>query len=405
MIPEAPIGETTFPLPRRTCPFSPPPIYARLRAERQMVRVRTLDGGSAWLATRYEDVRRIMSDPRMSADRHNPGLPPLMPGQGKLTRGVPQTMTGMDAPEHTRARRAVLPEFTAKRVNRLKPRTQQIVDECLATMLDAGPPVDIVETLALPVPSRVSCEMLGVPYAEHEYFEERISRLSSQRTADEERAKAHVELHDFVDDLVQQKEKNPTDDLLGRQIIRQRAEEGRDDHEAIVALAFLLVLAANETTAGAIALGVLAFQQHPEQLAAIRQDPGLIPGAVDEVFRYFTIGDVVTSRVAVEDVQMGDVVIRAGEGVLLSFYAANRDPDAYDRPDEFDIWRDARHHLTFGFGPHMCLGITLARVELAIVFETLFRRVPDLRLATPLADIPFKEDATIYGMHELRVTW
>ncbi|MEU5847204.1 cytochrome P450 [Saccharopolyspora shandongensis] len=367
--------------------------------------MRTLDGGSAWLVTRHEDVRKIMSDPRMSADRHNPGLPPLMRGQRKLTSRVPKTMTGMDAPEHTRARQAVLPEFTAKRVNRLKPRIQQIVDECLATMLDVGPPVDIVETLALPLPSRVSCEMLGVPYAEHHYFEERISRLSSQRTPDEERTKAHVELQDFVADLVRQKEKNPTDDLLGRQIIRQRVEEGRDDHEAIVALAFLLVLAANETTAGAIALGVLAFLQHPGQLAAIRHEPGLIPGAVNEVFRYFTIGDVVTSRVATEDVRLGDVVIRAGEGVLLSFYAANRDPDAYDHPDEFDIWRDARHHLTFGFGPHMCLGITLARIELAIVFETLFRRIPDLRLATPLADIPFKEDATIYGIHELRVTW
>jgi cytochrome P450 len=172
-----------------------------------------------------------------------------------------------------------------------------------------------------------------------------------------------------------------------------------------VSLAFLLLTAGHETTANMISLGVVGLLSHPEQLALVKADPGKTPMAVEELLRYFAIADGVTSRLATEDVQIGGVSIKAGEGVIVSSLSANWDPAVFKNPAELDVERGTRHHLTFGFGPHQCLGQNLARMELQIVFDTLFRRIPTLRLAVPVEDLPFKTDAVIYGAHELPVTW
>ncbi|MEV4090534.1 cytochrome P450, partial [Nonomuraea fuscirosea] len=302
------------------------------------------------------------------------------------------------------ARRPVMGEFTVRRLAALRPRIQAIVDHFVDDLLAADRrPVDLVRALSLPVPSLVICELLGVPYADHDFFQSRASMMVS-RSSLEDRRRAFADLRAYLDDLVTRKESAPGDDLLGRQIARQR-REGAVDHGGLVSLAFLLLTAGHETTANMISLGVVGLLSHPEQLAVIRNDSDRTPLAVEELLRYFAVADGVTTRVATEDVRIGGVSIKAGEGVVVSTLSANWDPAAFTEPGELDVERGARHHLTFGFGPHQCLGQNLARMELRIVFDTLFRRVPALRLAVPAGDLPYKADAVVYGVHELPVTW
>jgi cytochrome P450 len=204
-------------------------------------------------------------------------------------------------------------------------------------------------------------------------------------------------------DLIAEKEENPPDDLLGRQIVKLR-EEGTYRRPALAALGFLLLGAGHETTANMISVSTVAFLRHPEQLAVIKADPAKTLDAVEEMLRYLTVGDV-TARLCVADVEVGGQLIKAGEGVLALGYSANRDPRAFDDPDEFDVERGARHHVAFGFGPHQFLGQNLAQMELQIVFDTLFRRIPTLELAVDVDELPFKDDANIYGLYQLPVTW
>ncbi|QUH06138.1 cytochrome P450 [Saccharopolyspora erythraea] len=388
----------------RTCPYSPPQEYAQLRSQEPVKRVRTIGGGAAWLVTRHEDVRRVLSDPRMSSDRRKPGFPSLIPGRQAVVAENKQAMIGMDGQEHAEARRAVIGEFTVRRINRMRPRIQEIVDECIDRMLAAGGPVDLVRELSLPVPSLVICELLGVPYSDHDFFQGRSALMISRSTPAERRREVVLDLRRYLDELVAEKVLRPTDDLLGRQIVQQ-TEDGEVDREGLVSLAFLLLIAGHETTANMISLGTLALLDNPEQLARITEDPARTPAAVEELLRYFSIVDGATSRTALADVEIGGVLIREGEGVVAVGLSANRDPEAFDSPDELELDRQARNHVAFGFGAHQCLGQNLARVELQIVFDTLFRRIPGLRLANGLDGIRFKDDALVYGAHEMSVTW
>ncbi len=169
----------------------------------------------------------------------------------------------------------------------------------------------------------------------------------------------------------------------------------------------LLLIAGHETTANMIALGTLALLQHPEQLARLRncEDPALISSAVEELLRYLTITHDGRKRIATEDIEIAGQTIKAGEGVIVATDLGNRDPEAFENPDTLDLERDARHHVAFGFGVHQCLGQPLARMELQVAYSTLFRRVPTLALATTLDQVPFKDDASVYGVYELPVTW
>ncbi|GAA0517851.1 cytochrome P450 [Saccharopolyspora spinosporotrichia] len=388
----------------RTCPYSPPREYERLRSQEPVKRVRTIGGGTAWLVTRHEDVRRVLSDPRMSSDRTMPGFPSLVPGRRAIVAENKQAMIGMDGQEHAEARRAVIGEFTVRRINRMRPRIQEIVDECVDRMLAAGGPVDLVRELSLPVPSLVICELLGVPYSDHDFFQSRSALMISRSTPPERRRDVVLELRRYLDELVAEKVREPADDLLGRQVAQQ-SEKGEVDREGLVSLAFLLLIAGHETTANMISLGTLALLDNPDQLARITEDPARTPAAVEELLRYFSIVDGATSRTALADIEIGGVLIREGEGVVAVGLSANRDPEAFDSPDELDLDRQARNHVAFGFGAHQCLGQNLARVELQIVFDTLFRRIPGLRLADGLDGIRFKDDALVYGAHEMSVTW
>jgi cytochrome P450 len=260
--------------------------------------------------------------------------------------------------------------------------------------------------LALPVPSLAICELLGVPYGDRDFFQQRSETLTRSTSTMDARVLAGAELFGYLDTLVAEKAASPgDDDLLGRQILRQRAEGKEPTLPALVSLAFELLLGGHETTANMISLGTLSLLERPDDVAAMLADPTTIPVVVDELLRYFAIAELATSRVAKEDVEFAGQLIRAGEGVVVLGNAANRDPRTFDDPEQLDFRRNARQHLTFGYGAHLCIGQHLARVELEIVFETLFRRIPGLRLATPLGELEFKEGDPVYGVRGVPVTW
>jgi cytochrome P450 len=297
----------------------------------------------------------------------------------------------------------LITEFTVKRVQALRPRIEQIVAERIDAMLASDGPVDLVKELALPVPSLVICELLGVPYSDRDFFQGRTKVLIRRSTPTDERQAVADELQEYFEKLIAAKEADPGDDLLGRLIVRNR-ETQVFSHELLVGLANLLLLAGHETTANVIALGTLALLEHPDQRAALVADPDLAPVAVEELLRYLTIVEA-GSRVAMADIDIAGTTIKAGEGLIALGASANRDAAAFGHPDELDIERGARHHVAFGYGIHQCLGQNLARMELDVVFRTLFARIPGLRLAVDVADLPFKDDAFIYGVYELPVSW
>jgi cytochrome P450 len=387
----------------RTCPYAPPAQHQQLRKESPIAKVKLPSGATAWAVTRHEDIRTLLSDPRFSSSRRHPNFPNLSP-EKPLAINMKPLLLDMDGQEHASARRAVVGEFSVKRNAALAPRIQQIVDEHIDAMLAGPRPVDLVQAFSLPVPSLVICELLGVPYADHEFFQTRTSQMVSRSTPNEEKMRSFFELLTYLDKLVTAKEQSPTDDLIGRQILKLR-EEGTYDHEAMINMAFILLIAGHETTANMISLCTLILLKNPDKLAVLRRDPEKTPGAVEELLRYFTIAEAVVGRVATEDVELGGVTIRAGEGVIMLTNVGNRDPEVFENGDELTVERGGRNHLAFGFGPHQCLGQNLARLELQIVIDTLFRRIPTLRLAVPEEELSFKEDSSVYGMHELPVTW
>ncbi|MFF4715303.1 cytochrome P450 [Streptomyces eurythermus] len=394
-----------FPL-RRTCPFAEPPEYAGLRADAPVSRAALkVNGKPAWLVTRHEHVRQVLGDGRVSSNLKLPGYPHQFHIPEELLAQVRLMMLNMDPPEHTAHRRMLIPEFTARRVRELRPRIQQIVDEHVDAMLAAGGPVDLVTALALPVPSLVICELLGVPYEDHARFEEWSAALMNHDLSPQEYGAAVQALDAYLDQLVTLKENEPGDDLISRFLEKNRTERVAD-HTDVVTMARLMLVGGHETTANMIALGVLALLRHPEQMAELRADPALLPNAVEELLRVFSISDSGTARVAVADIEVGDITIRAGEGILALNNAANHDESVFPDPDTLDIHRkDARAHLAFGYGVHQCIGANLARVELEAVYGTLLRRVPGLRLAADPQELRFKDDAMVYGVYELPVTW
>ncbi|WP_424217714.1 cytochrome P450 (plasmid) [Streptomyces sp. BI20] len=397
--------DLAFPL-RRTCPFSEPAEYAGLRAERPVAKATLkVNGKPTWLVTRHADVRQVLGDPRVSSNLKLPGYPHQFHIPEEMLAEVRLMLLSMDPPDHTAQRRMLIPEFTARRVRELRPRIQRITDERIDAMLAAGGPVDLVTALALPVPSLVICELLGVPYEDHDRFEDWSAALMNHDLSPQEYGAAVQGLDGYLDELVTRKEKEPGDDLISRFLEKNRADPVAD-HADVVTMARLMLVGGHETTANMIALGVLALLEHPEQKAELLADPGLLPQAVEELLRVFSISDSGTARVAVADLEVGGTTIRAGEGVIALNNAADHDESVFPDPGRLDIHRaEARNHLAFGFGVHQCIGANLARVELEVVYGTLLRRIPDLRLARPVDELRFKDEAMVYGVHELPVTW
>ncbi|MFJ9775867.1 cytochrome P450 [Kitasatospora sp. NPDC101157] len=389
----------THPAARGTCPFAPPPAYQQAQQEEPVSRISLWDGSTSWLATRHEDVKAVLSDPRFSADGTRPGFPFLTAGVRQLNTGQP-TFIRMDDPEHARLRRMLTGEFMIKKVEALRPEIQRIADDLLDRMTDSRTEADLVHDFALPLPSLVICLLLGVPYQDHEFFQECSRVLLRRESSVEEVATAQHRLIDYLSDLTEAKRTSPDDGILSRLV-----ERGELDTAEIGAMGRLLLIAGHETTANMTALSVLALLRNPDQLDHLRRHPEAVTGAVEELLRYLTIVHSGLTRVATEDVDLGGVRIRAGEGVVCMISTANRDEDEFPAGDELDLTRDARRHLAFGFGVHQCLGQPLARLELQIALSTLLRRLPQLRLAVPFEDVRFRGDMLIYGVHELPIAW
>jgi hypothetical protein len=398
-------GIPEYPMPRAAgCPFDPPPALRALQAEAPLTRVRLWDGSTPWLVTRYAEQRALLAEPGISADTTHPHYPQT--GAAAMARATQnRTFIGMDDPEHARLRRMVTARFAIKRVEALRPAIQRIADGLIDDMLAGTPPVDLVQAFALPVPSLVICELLGVPYADHEFFQANSRILISRGSTVGEVTAAQQRLVDYLDALVGDKLAHPGDDLLSE--LAGRVKAGELSRQDAAAIGRLLLIAGHETTANMIALGTLTLLEHPDQLAALREadDPAQIAAAVEELLRFLTIVHTGRRRVAFQDIEIDGQTIRAGEGIILANDIGNRDASVFADPDVLDVARDARHHVAFGFGVHQCLGQPLARVELQVVYGTLYRRIPTLRLAVDLDQVSFKHDGIVYGVYALPVTW
>jgi len=399
-------SEPKFPLRRTVGPLNLPPEYAQFREEGPLKKVTLWNGERVWLITRREEVRQFMSNPNISAAPETPGYPALTPARVTTVKNY-KTFLTMDPPDHTLFRRMLTGEFTAKRMDELKPKVDSLVDRMLDDIIAEGPPCDLHTKLALRLPVTVVSLLIGVPFEDDEQLVE-LSAAQRDLSVDPQVAtRANQEMLAYVDRIIARKEQNPGDgsDMLGRLVLNQ-IKPGHLSRKDALYMINLLYFAGHETTANQIGLGVLDFLVNPDQRAKLMADPGLLRNAIEEMLRYNSITHFSSSRVATADIDIGGQTIRKGEGVFALVAAANRDPNVFQNPDKFDIERkNAKDHLTFSFGVHHCLGQPLARLELRAVFERLFKRLPNLRLAVPLEEIQFKENMFVYGVKSLPVSW
>ena len=385
--------------------FDPTPELGAIRAGAGVTTVTNAFGMQVHLVTRYDDVKTVLSDHARFSNGRPPGF--VVPGappasQQEQASARAGNLLGLDPPEHQRLRRMLTPEFTIRRIKRLQPRIVEIVDAQLDALAAAGRPADLVEHFALPVPSPVICELLGVPYADRDDFQRRSARQLDLSIPIPERLELVSQGRAYMSSLVAKARVRPGDDILGM-LIREHGDELTNDE--LTGIAGLLLLAGHETTSNMLGLGTLALLRHPAQLAAVRDDPGAVTPAVEELLRWLSIVQTAIPRITTTDVEIAGVPIPAGQLVFASLPSGNRDGQFIDDPDTFDIGRGAPGHLAFGHGVHHCLGAPLARMEMQIAFPALLRRFPTLSLAEEFEDVQFRSFHFIYGLKSLEVTW
>jgi cytochrome P450 len=394
-----------MPLHMRRHRFDPIEELADVRDGDGVTRVMTPFGMSAYLVTRYDDVREVLADStRFSNAATRQTRPPGMAdvSDEELEELRAGQMLAFDPPDHTRLRKMLTSEFTVRRMRRLEPRIIEIVDDALGDLERAGKPGDLVSTFALPVPSLVICELLGVPYDDRAEFQHRTGRLLDVSLPVEQRMALQRESREYMAGLVAQAQAAPGEDMLGM-LVRTH---GHDLSTAeLVGIASLLLVAGHETTSNMLGLGTLALLRHPEQLALVRDDPAAVEPAVEELLRWLSIVHSGVPRTTTTEVELAGHTIPAGEQLVLALPAANRDPALTDHPERLDVTREVARHVAFGHGVHHCLGAPLARMEMKVAFPALLRRFPDLALAVPYEEIGFRAFHVVYGLHALPVTW
>jgi hypothetical protein len=386
----------------RTSPLDPPPVFAELRATCPVSKVSTWNGREAWLLTRYADIRAVLADPGISSDLTIEGFPEPTPTVA-AARGGQKNFARMDPPTHDEHRRMLAPDFKIHHWAELRGYLNELVDVLLDRMEELGGPLDLVDMLAQPVPSSVICQILDLPTERSDFFQDRVKTWMSFDNPPAVASQANQDILDYFSEVVDERFDKPGDDLISRMITNQ-VKAGNLGKDELLHILQLLLVGGFDTTANMIALGTLTLLNHPDQLALLRDDPSLVNGAVEELLRYLSVAHQVAFRLATDDIELGAQCIHAGEGVIAPIAAANRDPEVFADPDKFDITRDARRHVAFGFGLHQCLGQPLARIELQVVFSKLFVRFPDLRLAGNADELSFR-NSIIYGVAELPVIW
>jgi len=389
------------PLPRQRPLLDPAAEYGQWVQERPLTRISLWGDNHPWLVTRQEDARAVLSDPRFSSENVRPGFPGLQPTTPPRTPGQ---LFAMDPPDHTRLRRMLIPEFSFRRVEELRPAIRHITEELLDGLVKQQQPADLVEHFTLPLPLLVICELLGVPYADREFIHRQAAAFATVSAGPEAMRAGWAALFGYLQELLAAKSREPGDDLMSK-LATERVASGEATPAEAAGLLVQTLIAGHETTASMLSLGVVALLRHPEQLAALRADEDLVPGAVEELLRYLTVVHIGLRRIATEDVEVGGVTVRAGEGVVVALQAANRDPAVFADPDALDLTRDAGQHLAFGHGLHHGLGQSLARAELQVALPMLFHRLPGLRLTGSAAEEYAFEGRAVHGVRELPVAW
>lgn len=379
--------------------FCPPERFRELRAACPVARVRFPTGDLGWFVTRYDDVRNVLMDPRFSrAAAALPDAPRMRPMPADAT-----TILAMDPPEHTRLHKLVVRAFSARRVDSLRPRVAALTTALLDDLAAAGPPADLVAGLAMPLPIAVIAELLGVPPDDRARFRADADVMLSLRGhAPQEVGAARRRMNGFLAEIVAAKRDDPGDDLISA--LLRAVDAGALSERELVTMAATLLIAGYHTTSAALSGGVLTLLRHSEHIPAAAR-PDAIGATVDELLRY--AANAVNGgnlRVATEDVELGGVLIRAGEAVLPSTVAANRDPEVFAEAETFEPGRTNNPHIAFGAGPHYCLGARLARMELTVALGALFERFPGLRPAVPEDELR-PTGTVIRGLECLPVTW
>jgi len=394
-----------FPAPRDPArPLDPPPDTLAWQGQCPVRKVRIWNGAEAWLVTRYDDAMAAFTDGRFSVDPRKPGFPEKNAAYSQVL-GQDRNLRTMDLPEHQTQKRMLARDFTVKRVDEMRPAIQHRIDSLIAAMLAKGPPADLVGDLAVPVPTLVICELLGIPYEDRDFFIERALTCLSSEVSPEAAAAAGAELYDYTDRLLDRKDRDPQNDLLSRLAVEQ-LRTGALSRKDIVELARFMLIAGQDTTATTIGLGAVALLQDRAQWEALTGDLSLVPNAVEEILRFVSPTHLGRRRVTTADVQLGAQRIAAEQGIIIANHVADRDPAVFPEPNRFDIRRpNANATLAFGSGIHQCLAQRLARVELQMVFRSLAERLPSLRLAVPVDRLQFNEAANVISVRAVPVSW
>ncbi|ELP65201.1 cytochrome P450 [Streptomyces turgidiscabies] len=388
------------------CPFAPPPGLRALHDKSPISRARIWDGSTPWLVTGHAAQRAILSDPRVSSNDKQAGFPYPNRPMAETAHQHPLTIFNADGADHTRIRRMMTRPFTRPRMEALRPRIQEFTDELIDKMLAGPKPANLVTALSLPLPSLMICALLGVPYEDHDFFQEHASWATRSDKTTEQQESANRALGGYLAGVLQKKMEEPTEDVLSD--FAARIKDGDLTLPEAVLLSMILLIAGHETSASMITLGTALLLENPAQLAELREidDTKAVANAVEEILRYLSVPQLGQRRIAAEDFEFEGVQIKAGDGIVVPLPAGNWDPEAFPEPEKLDLTRKASHHVAFGWGIHQCLGQQLARIELQVVYGTLFRRVPTLRLAVDRDELDFRPaDALAFGISELPVTW
>ncbi|MEU2675798.1 cytochrome P450 [Streptomyces sp. NPDC007107] len=375
----------------------PYPYYAKMRAEGPVHQVRTDDFERIWMVVGYEEARAALADQRFSKDWRTTER------FSASSNPINANMLEMDAPHHTRLRKLVAREFTARRIEALRPRVEQITGDLLDAMVPAGS-ADLVDAFAFPLPMTVICELLGVPDIDRDAFRLLSNAIVTPVSPEKENEAVHA-MGAYLDTLVEDKRRAPGDDLMSALIQAHDDDGDRLSTDELIGMAFLLLVAGHETTVNLIANGVRALLDHPDQLALLRARPELIDNAVEEMLRYDGPVGTATFRFSREPVTIGEVVIPEGEAVLVALGSGDRDPGRYPDPDTFDIRREAQGHLAFGHGIHFCLGAPLARMEGRIAIRALLERCPALVRDPDGGEPDWLPGLLLRGVRHLPVRW
>ena len=389
----------------RTSPLEPPPELAEVRDAEPVAKVRLWDGSSAWLVTRYADVRQALIDQKISSDTTRPGFPQASATAVQFRKGQ-RVFVRMDAPKHDAHRLMLTADFTVRHVREYRPYLDAMIDDLFSAMeakQAAGAAVDLVQDFALVVPSRVITRILDLPPEDSEFFLDRVKTSMSLDSTPEQTARSGADTLAYFARVIEERGTGDGQDLISR-LVRDRVNTGQLTSEELQHILHLVLVGGFDTTANMIALGTLVFLQNPVQVALLRQRPDLVQGAVEELLRYLSVAHHVAYRQAKEDTLVGGQPVADGDSLIAPLIAANHDPEMFAEPGRFDITRDARGHVAFGYGIHQCLGQALARVELQAVFAKIFDRFPRLGLAVPFESLRFR-NSIIYGVEELPVTF